>query len=294
MTDQMKRYIHEDGQFKVVIIDATEMGREYFKKVEVSPIGLQLITQAMCGAMLVTAEMKSRGTQMFRFSGDGPLDSLTVEANTDGQVRGALGHPMIEFQRQTGTGLFQQAMGAGNLSVRRKTEASGKIFSSVVPLVDGEIAFNFAHYLLKSVQVPSAIQLGAGLDADLGVKGAGGVLIQAMPGADENLLFILENRLTEMKPLSEIFSEPNPHDFIINWLCDDIVVKELKTTTVGYHCGCDRQRMLQMMATLPIDDLKDLVSKRESLDVKCSFCNKNFAIAPEDLDVLIEMKENPA
>ena len=275
MAYELKRYLHEDGQFKAVVVDATGVGRDAFQRLSPSPIGIQLLTQAMTGALLISSTLKGASALMFRFEGEGPAEHITVEANTAGHVRGFLGNPAINFQRDAEIGLFQQALAFGHLRVKRKSEETGKVFTSVVPLVEGEIALNFAHYLMQSEQIGSGIQLGANLDPELGVAGAGGVLVQAMPGANDHLLFILEERIKEMGSLGEIFSKPEGHQTIVDWLFEGLAVKQVGVAKVEYRCTCTRQRMLQILATLPLDDLRDL-TKEKSTEIRCSFCTKPF------------------
>ncbi len=290
----LKRYIHKDGQFKVTIVETTQIGRDVFRGLHPSPIALQLMTQAMTGALLLSANLKDEGVLLFRFAGDGPVGHVTVEANTLGHVRGCVGHNAIDFELDRGVDLFQTAAGTGNLTCKRKLEPGGRVYSSMVELVPGGIALNYANYLLQSEQVHSAIQIGAALDPSCGVKGAGGILIQAMPGANDNLLFILEQRLQEMKTLGEQFSEPDGHDRIRDWLFDDIGVNQVKETEVAYFCSCTQQRMLQVISTLPITDLKDLRKDNKVVTINCSFCAKGYQVPPDELDIILDMKENPA
>jgi len=290
----LKRYIHKEGGFKVAIVDTTQIGRDVFSGIRPSPIALQLLTQAMTGALLLSADLKRDGTLLYRFKGDGPGGHLTVEANTMGHVRGCMGDNFLDFDLQEGVDLFQIAMGSGNLSAKRKMEPDANIYSSVVEMVPGGIALNYANYLLQSEQVASAVQIGVALNPECGVQGAGGILIQAMPGANENLLFILEQRLQEMKPLGNLFSEPDGHEQALAWLMDDMDVKPLKETGVKYFCNCTQQRMLQVLSTLPISDLEDMRKDNEALSINCSFCSKSYQVPPQELDVLIDMKTNPA
>lgn len=292
MSRFLKRYIHEEGMFKIAVIDSTGIGQDMYRTVQPPPVGLQLVTQAMTGALLLSSNLKNDGVLSFRFGGDGPMSSITVEADTLGRTRGTAGN--IDVVDVDPNALFASAIGAGQLSVKRKMEPSGKIFSSVVDLIPGEIALNFANYLLQSEQVSSAIQLGVRLDEKVGVKGAGGVLIQAMPGANENVLFILEQRLQEMASLGDLFAEKDGHEKVVAWLADDMKVRELKQSEVRYHCGCNRQRMLQILATLPMNDLQDLGKEKDGLKLNCSFCGKQYQVMQEDLNVIIEMKQNPA
>lgn len=288
MVDRLSRYLHKEGAFKVALIETTQIGRDLFQKVQPSPIGLQLLAQGMTGALLLASGLKDEGTMLMSMRGNGPGESLTVEANTAGTVRGTMGNANLLFKPEPSLGLFQQTIGAGQLTVTRRTRSAPKTYQSVVDLVEGELALNFANYLLKSDQTRSGIQLGAMLDPDLGVKGAGGIMIQALPNADDTLLFILEQRLGELPPLGEVFGKENGINYLVEYLFENIPIQHMTDQPVKYHCPCSRRRMLQLLSGLPKAELVDMRASGTSQELNCSFCNQRYEILPEDLDVLLQ------
>ena len=67
-----------------------------------------------------------------------------------------------------------------------------------VPIVSGEIAEDFAYYLAKSEQIPSAVLLGVLLTArkpSRSLKASGGVMLQMMPGANEHIITMIEDTI---------------------------------------------------------------------------------------------------
>lgn len=290
MADYLKRYIHEDGAFKATVVSTTLIGRELFKTFNPTPDSLTLLTQAASGSLLLTsALLKSEGTLMVKAKGDGPVESLIAEANTSGQVRATLGETnlVVEAARNT---LFGQAVGDGTLTIARKLVRANEPSQGVVPLVNGELAENLAHYLFQSEQVRSGIRLGVKLDAEHGVAGAGGVLIQALPDADPNLIFVIEERLAEMSSFGDLFSTVDAHAAVTDYLFSDMPIKWLRTTEVTYSCSCDRRRILQVLAAMPRTDIAELLSSKETVKLECSFCHKDYPVGEEDLQVILDMK----
>ena len=68
-------------------------------------------------------------------------------------------------------------------------------FTGQVPLVSGELGEDFTYYLAKSEQIPSAVGLSVFVNDDNTIQTAGGFLIQVMPGATDEVLTKLEERL---------------------------------------------------------------------------------------------------
>lgn len=286
----LKRYIHEEGQFRAMVVDATQLGRKAFQELQPTPIGLQLVTQALAGAALLAASIKDEGTLQFQWRGDGPLGQLIAEANTAGDLRGMLG-AAVDFEREPGRGMLEQAIGSGFLKVRRRTMPTQKIFESIVPLAEAELSQSFARYLLDSQQVNAGILLGAKLHPEHGVAGAGGVLVEALPGANPNLMFILEQRMAEIASLGELFSGADGHERVFEFLFSDLKVKLLTETGVRYHCPCDRQTVLTAVSSLPLVDLREMLAENRTFHLDCHFCSKSYPCAPEDLAVFVELKQ---
>ena len=77
-----------------------------------------------------------------------------------------------------------------------------------VPLVSGEIGEDFAYYLAKSEQIPSAVLLGVLLqNAEPFVRAAGGVLVQMMPGANPHLITMIEDTIAHAPHLTSVIND---------------------------------------------------------------------------------------
>ena len=291
LADLLKRTIHEEGQFHAAVIETTRLGRHLFQRFKPSPIGLQLMTQAMTGALLLVSRIKGDGVLSLRFEGNGPAGELVVEANTQGHVRGFLGDPNLHFEPKPDAGLFQQALGSGTLRVRRITEPTRKMFESLVPLVEGELSENLGHFLLTSEQVHAAIQLGALLDPDLGVKASGGILIQALPDANPHVLTILEDRMRTMPAMGSLLREADGPQKINDLLFEGLATKALDEMPVTFQCSCNKKKVLQIVSALPEEDLKKMMEEGRPVTVQCHFCSEPYTCTPADLAAVADLRK---
>jgi molecular chaperone Hsp33 len=287
----LRRYIHRDGHFQIALVDTTQISRQVFTQRPMTPIALQLLSQTMTGALLLASQLKDNGTLQVKFSGDGPIHSLSAEANTLGHVRGVVDEPAVNFEPNEASDLFTQAIGAGRCTVKRRMKPSDKIFESHTMLEAGGIAFNLVHYLLQSQQVRASMRLSAVLDAEVGIKGAGGIMLQALPGANENLLFIVEDRLAGLDQLGEIFAEQDGHDRLAAELFESMEVKYLGAMAVCFRCECNRQRVLAMFHSLSRKDLEDLRREQRELEVKCGYCDAAYTFTADELATVIATKD---
>lgn len=179
-----------EGDLRVVAAETTDVVEEARLRHGLSPTATAALGRAMTGALLLAQLLlktpKERIT--LRVEGTGPLGGLVVEADAFGHVRGYVKNPRAEVPlREDGKLNVGELVGAGALRVDRSLP-SGEVYTSTVPLVSGEIAEDLAHYLWQSEQIPSAVLLGVRVKGEGEVEVAGGVAVQVMPGAREEVL----------------------------------------------------------------------------------------------------------
>jgi len=104
--------------------------------------------------------------------------------------------------------------GAGILSVTRHLEDAKNPFTGQVILKYGNLALDLANYYLESEQIPTAFRLGIDFDAEGKVAGAGALLLQAMPAAEESVVAALERHVTDLPAIGAAFLQKHPPDRI--------------------------------------------------------------------------------
>ena len=112
-----------------------------------------------------------------------------------------------------------------------------------VPLVSGEIGEDFAYYLAKSEQIPSAVLLGVLLhNSEPYVKAAGGVLVQMMPGANEHLITMIEDTIAHAPHLTTIIDDKATPQDLARLALGDIEFDVLEERDVEFRCNCSMER----------------------------------------------------
>ena len=57
----------------------------------------------------------------------------------------------------------------------------------------------------------------------------------------------------------------------------------LDEAKVAYRCDCSRERTKGVLASLGKQDLEDIASKQEEIQVCCHFCNKVYSFTPQEV-----------
>ena len=229
-------------------------------------------------------ELKGDGSSVtLRIKGDGPLGTLLVVADNEGNVRGSVQNPQIDLPlREDGKLDVGGAVGHGGTLTVIKDLNLKEPYVGSVELLGGEIAEDLASYFVESEQIPTACGLGVLVDRDQSVKSAGGYLIQLMPGADEEIISRLEDNIFMMDQLTTVLSEDGEEELFRQ------VLKGFDYHTVGehpieYRCYCSRERVLDALRCVSAEELEEIAAEGKDVSVNCQFCDKVYDFTPDEL-----------
>jgi molecular chaperone Hsp33 len=245
------------------------------------PTASAALGRIMSGALLLSSLLKSGQKVMLQVAGDGPLHGGLAEADASGNVRGYVKRPHVHMGLKDGKLDVGRAIGTGYLNVI-KDLGIREYYRGIVPLQTGEIAADLAYYLNASEQLPAAVSLGVYVDADNSVKASGGFLIHPLPGAGEDAIGRLENRLKGIRPVSAmILDGMGPREILEEAAGLAVDIRERKD--VSYYCPCSRERVLDAIAALGKTEIGELIKKEEPAKVECHFCRTEYSVSREEL-----------
>ncbi|MBE6028780.1 MAG: Hsp33 family molecular chaperone HslO [Clostridiales bacterium] len=291
MTDKIIRATAAQEHIRAFAVDSTEMvseAREIHKTYPVvtAALGRLLSAGAMMGSMMKGEEDLITLT----IKGDGPIGSLTVTADSHGNVKGFPGNPSVDIPTRGETKLdVGGAIGSGILTVSMDLGLK-EPYNGQVELQTGEIGEDLAYYFTVSEQTPSAVALGVKVGTDSSVMYSGGFIIQLMPDAPEEVIAALESKLAKLEPVTTLMERGlGPADILALILDDlDLVITEEKP--VRFHCNCSRERISHALATLSTDDLESLIADEEEIEIKCFFCNSAYKFGIDELKEILTQR----
>jgi molecular chaperone Hsp33 len=287
LRDELMRTLSADGSVSVRVLSATNLVREAVRRHGTSPAASVALGRALMGALLLATETKDGERVQLQVRGDGPLGTITVTADAEGMVRGFLQHPTANPPLGDENLGLAEAIGLGALSVERNHPSWKQPYSGIVPIVSGEIAQDLAHYLLESEQKPSAVALGVYLGATGEIEAAGGYLIQRLPGADDATLVALERRVGETAHPSELLRAGASALEILERLLTGLGRGEVSCIEPRFLCPCSVDRVRRALVLLGRDEIRDIVAREETLEVRCAFCAEVYRVPPDEVGSLL-------
>lgn len=272
------------GKVRALAIRSTNLVKEALRIHKTSPVATAALGRFLTGTLFLADTLKGEGDSLtVNIRSDGPLQGMTAVADSHGNVRGYCLEPVVETTyHRPGKLNVGAAVGNGKLTVV-KDFGLKEPYVGQVELVSGEIAEDFTYYLASSEQTPSIVSLGVGIDAT-GVTCAGGFMVQLLPGADEETISYLENRVSGGFPdVTFLLTEGMNPEKILDMFLGDKDICFLAGRKVAYKCNCSRDRMERNLMAIGKKDLTELSQDPNGIDLECHFCDQKYHFSQEDV-----------
>ncbi len=287
MKDYLVRALAFDGQVRAYAVKSTDTVGEAQRRHYTWPVASAALGRTMSAGLMMGAMLKGDDNLTIKIEGGGPIGVIIVDSNAKGEVRGYVSNPHVHFD------LNEQ----GKLDVRRAVGTTGMLsvvkdiglrdyFTGQVPIVSGELGEDFTYYFATSEQVPSSVGVGVLVNPDNTIKAAGGFIIQLMPGADDETITKIENRLKEIPPVSKLIEKGLTPEQLLEAVLGEGNVSFLDTIPVTFTCKCSKDRFAAAIVSLGADEIDDMIEKEGQAEAQCHFCNEKYIYSREELEQL--------
>ncbi len=286
-TDMLVRATAADGTVRCMAAVTTNLVAEAARRHNTSPTVAAALGRTLTGTLLLGSGLKELDRLTVQVISDGPVGGITAVANARGEVRGYVRHPEANPPLNAGGKLdVGSVVGPGMLYV---THESGfdiglykEPYRGSVPLVSGEIGDDFAYYLAQSEQIPSAVLLGVYLHArvlgEAQVEAAGGVIIQMMPGADEQTIATIEAAAARAPHLTTMIREGARPVDLLQTVLGDVSFEVLEERPVSFACTCSYERAVSIISSIERSELESILREDKGTAMTCHVCNETYKL----------------
>jgi molecular chaperone Hsp33 len=284
MADYVVRGTAADAQIRAFACTTRELVEKARKAHNTSPVVTAALGRLLSAGVMMGSMLKGDDDLLtLQIKGDGPLNGITVTADSKGNVKGYPNVPDVIIPAKPNGKLdVSGAIGKGFLTVI-KDMGLKEPYSGRTELQTGEIAEDLTYYFAASEQVPSSVGLGVLMEKTNTVKQAGGFIIQIMPFADEEVIEQLEENLKNINSVTSILDAGNTPEQMLEILLKGMNPEITDTMPAAFTCNCSRERVEKALISIGREELKSMINDGKEIELKCNFCNTAYVFSVEEL-----------
>lgn len=282
-----------DGTVRCMAAVTTNLVAEAAQRHDLWPTVAAALGRTLTGTLLLGASLKELDRLTVQIVCDGSIGGITAEANARGQVRGYVKNPEADAPyNERGKFDVRAVVGEGMFYVMRESGYDIGLYRDPyrgsVPLASGEIGEDFAYYLLKSEQIPSAVMLGVHLQpATPYVAAAGGLMIQIMPGADDKTVAAIEASVSRAPQVTQMIREGALPADMLRAALGEIEFEILDEIPVSFTCPCSYERAVSIISSIDHAELELMLREDQGAAMTCHFCNETYRLDEAALKAVI-------
>ena len=288
MKDYIVRATAADSQVRAFAITSGELVEEARKRHNTSPVATAALGRLLTGGAMMGSMMKNETDVLtVKVRGTGPLEGITVTADSHANVKGYVENPDVMLPPKNGKLDVGGAVGIGIMQVIKDMGLKEPYVGDTM-LVTSEIAEDLTYYFASSEQVPSSVGLGVLMEKDNTVKCAGGFIIQMMPFAKEDTVAKIEENLKMVTSVTELLDKGYTPEQILKELLGNVGLEITDTIPTQFYCNCSKERVEKAVASIGRKDIQEMIDEGKDIEVKCHFCNSAYHYTIEDLKQIIK------
>ena len=271
--------------FATVTTEMVETAREHHNTSPVATAALGRLLTA--GAMMGSMMKGEKDVLTLQIKAGGPLQGITVTADSQGNVKGYVGNPDVCIPANSKGKLdVAGAVGPGFLTVI-KDMGLKEPYSGQVMLQTCEIAEDLTYYFATSEQVPSAVGLGVLMNKNNTVRQAGGFIVQLMPFAEEEVISRLEQNVQKINSVTNLLEEGHTTESLLEKVLEGFDIQINEKMDTRFHCNCSKERVAKALISIGRKELNEMIQEGKPIEMNCHFCNTNYNFTVEELKEIL-------
>lgn len=291
MKDYILRGATIDEGVRFFCCITTEMVEEARRIHNCSPVSIAALGRMLTAGSMMGLMLKSdKDTLTLQINGKGPAGSIVVVSDNSGNAKGYITNNDVELMRRPDGKLdVGRAVGVDGVLTVIKDLGLKEPYVGQIPIISGEIGDDISSYFATSEQTPTAVGVGVLVEVDGHVAASGGFIIQLMPEADESVISKLEERLGQIRSVTEMASSGLDAEGMMKEMLGDMEFKIYERKEIGYRCNCSKERLERALISIGEQELVEIIEEQGHAELVCHFCNSKYQFDREELNELLKI-----
>ena len=276
-----KTLIFNDS-ISLAILDTTDIVNKAIEIHGLTPLTAAALGRTMTASLFMASNLKNDGDKLsVTISGNGVGGHIIVSVDSKLNVRGYIDNPKAELPlNEKGKLDVKGCVGEGRITVIR-TMGLKESYTGTSEIISGELAEDFSYYYAKSEQEPTAMALGVLVKNDKCI-GAGGIVIQALPNAQEEDLIKAEELISNFTDISAQIATLGINGIIDKYFQEYTFYENC----AKYNCICSQEYIDSVVISLGKEEVDDILKEQGKIEVVCQYCNKKYVYTNKDTEEL--------
>lgn len=248
-----------DGKISLTIIESTDIVNKAIEYHKLTPVTAATLGRAMTASIFMASNLKNDTDKLsVTISGDGACGHVIVSVDSKLRVRGYVDNPTVDLPlNEKGKLDVRGCVGKGRITVIRDLGLK-EPYAGSCEIVSGELAEDFAYYYTVSEQEPTAMALGVLMGADGKCISAGGIVMQALPGCDDDSARQAENIILSYQDVSAQIKNLGATGLAKQHFGSYYFTKR----TPKYECICSQEYIDKVAISLGKEELYDILNEQ--------------------------------
>ena len=285
MPDRLLKFAFTGARVRGELVQLGNAWREMTAHRRYPPAVMRVLGEMVAASALLATNIKFNGALVMQVYGDGPLQLLVVECQSDLALRATAkvrDEPIADdislrdLMNRDGRGRF-------SITLDPKDPLPGQQpYQGIVPLEGDSVAEVLQTYMRQSEQLETRLWLASNETA------SGGLLLQRLPG-DGGTEVVLANdaawehlvALAQTVTSEELLSlSPDELSHRLFW---QEALEHYPPLTPRFQCTCSRERIAKMLISLGQEEVDSIIAEQGSVSVTCEFCGRKYSFDPVDV-----------
>jgi len=282
--DTLQKFLFEDTPIRGEVVHLDASWKAIQEKHDYPPLVRDMLGEMMAAAVLLAATLKLNGRLTIQLQGSGPVTLMVVECRNAQELRG-----LAHWKELPAEGDLMALAGDGRLTITLEPKDDQERYQSIVDLKGTSLSAALMNYLQQSEQLDTYLWLAA--DG----QRAAGLLLQKLPSEKTiddsdswNRIVTLSSTVTndELLTIAELD--------LLHRLYHEEEVRIFEPTPVCFRCSCSKDRVINMLRSLGLAEVKSIVEEQGEVAVACEYCNQKYAFDRIDVEELFASSTPPS
>lgn len=271
--DKVRRFLFEQHGIRgvwVKLVDSWQAAKQFQQQPESA---LNQLGQALASITMLSTTVKFDGSMILQAQSDGAISTLVAQASNDYKIRG-----VVKCTENVSGDSLSELFGQGRLVLTIEA-GQGNPYQGIVPLQGENLAAALQTYFEQSEQLKTRLWLFAN------ETHAAGLLLQELPSQEGQ-----PNDWETIEALASTVTAQEMFDLdcheLLHRLFHEEDVRLFNSETVEFKCSCSRERIENTLQAMGEDEVRSILTERETIVVTCEFCHENYGFNAQDVDNL--------